>query len=96
MNAEYLYKRFFRIIFIMLLISQGTEAMIYFMPTEQLVERSQYIGAVVDIVENKLEVIEIIKGSHSLENPFVLHTLSFDGWMEDNVKLPQPKDRRRL
>jgi len=41
-----------------------------------------------NVVENRLKPLEIIKGSFSINKKFVINTLKYDGWMEDNVKLP--------
>lgn len=40
------------------------------------------------IIKNELKVVESIKGSWALEKQLILHTLKFEGWMEDNVELP--------
>ncbi|SFV60974.1 hypothetical protein MNB_SV-6-1711 [hydrothermal vent metagenome] len=40
------------------------------------------------LIENKLKVVELLKGSLSLDKPFIINTFNFDGWMEDNVQLP--------
>jgi hypothetical protein len=45
-------------------------------------------GGTAKILKNELKIVEWIKGSFSLQNPFVLNTLKFNGWMEDNIELP--------
>jgi hypothetical protein len=40
------------------------------------------------VVKNELQVVELIKGTLAFETPFILNTFKYDGWMEDNVKLP--------
>ena len=89
----------------MFFLGQFAEAYIKFMPHEQLVQTSEYIvvakvqtvsdtgktmrwrETTARVVKNELQVIESIKGS--LKKPFILNTLKFDGWMEDNVELPR-------
>ena len=39
-------------------------------------------------VKNELQVVELIKGSLPLDKAFSIETIKFDGWMEDNVELP--------
>jgi hypothetical protein len=46
-------------------------------------------GVSARVVKNELEVIEIIKGSLPVGKPFIVNTLKFDEWMEDNIKLPR-------
>jgi hypothetical protein len=95
-----------KIIFIIFFLVQTAEAMMRFMPKEQLVAASEYIvvakvqtvnttdkvmrwGEVTaTVVKNELQVVKLIKGTLSLENPFILNTFKYDGWMEDNVELP--------
>jgi hypothetical protein len=95
-----------KVLFILFFLQQSAEAMMRFMPTDQLVATSEYIvvarvqtvsdtgksirwGAGVGrVIKNELQVIELIKGALSPEKPFILNTLKFDGWMEDNVELP--------
>jgi len=48
----------------------------------------QWRGTKGEIIKNELRVIESIKGSLSPKEPFVIYTLKFHRWMEDNVKLP--------
>ena len=43
-------------------------------------------GGTAKILKNELKIVEWIKGSFSLQNPFVLNTLKFNGWMEDNIE----------
>ena len=99
-------RRVARYLMIAVLFSNISNAMMYFMPKEQLIKRSEYIvvakvqtvivtnkmmrwgDVTARVVENELQVVEMIKGSLSLEKPFVLNTFKYDGWMEDNVKLP--------
>lgn len=50
--------------------------------------KQRWRGAEAHIVENKLIVIESLKGTMPAKKTFVLNTLKFDEWMEDNVKLP--------
>ncbi|RLA74477.1 MAG: hypothetical protein DRG30_05295 [Epsilonproteobacteria bacterium] len=105
MNKNTYIKRVGTVIIVMVSLSPFAEAYIKFMPHEQLVKASEYIvvskvqtvsdtgktmrwrEATAKVVKNELQVIESIKGS--LKKPFVLNTLKFDGWMEDNVKLPR-------
>lgn len=42
----------------------------------------------VNVIKNKLKVVESIKGSWALDKPLFLNTFKFKGWMEDNVELP--------
>ena len=106
MKPRYKAKYIKSVIFALFFFLQTAEAMMHFMPTEQLVATSEYIvvakvenacdtGKKVQyaeisakIIQNTLQVIESIKGSLSKEKLFVIHTLKFDGWMEDNVELP--------
>ncbi len=106
MKLRYFGKSIGKIILAMLCWMQISEAYAQFMPTEQLVDNSEYIVVAkvqtvsntdkmmrwrevsARVVKNKLQVVEMIKDTLSLEKLFTLNTLKFDGWMEDNVELP--------
>ena len=105
-NLRFFLKSIGNFILIIFFFLQTAEAMMHFMPREQLVSASEYIvvakvqtvsntdrvmrwGEVTaKVVKNELQVVEMIKGVLVLEKPFVLYTLEYDGWMEDNVELP--------
>ncbi|MDY0402349.1 hypothetical protein [Sulfurovum sp.] len=50
--------------------------------------RSHKRGVKVQILENKLEVIESIKGSLPPKTHFSIKTVKGESWIEDNVELP--------
>ena len=104
-NLRFFFKSVGNFLLIIFFLLQTVEAMMYFMPKEQLVEASEYIvvakvqtvsntdrvmrwrEVTAKVVKNELQVIEMIKGSLSLEKPFVLYTFEYNGEMEDNVEL---------
>jgi hypothetical protein len=55
----------------------------------------QWQGETATVLNNKLEVLESLKGGWQFKKPLFLTTYQFDGWMEDNVELP-PKGSKVL